>query len=117
MEDRVINMARVGVLAMLLDGDATRKEIDTFSYELSHKCGVSNHELEDSIGNIIDTYRAEGVAGNFNRSISLARELVSSLSDRSDKSIAVFTAINVLQINITPDKLKFMSSLSSLLKS
>ena len=45
MEDRVINMARVGVLAMLLDGDATRKEIDTFSYELSHKCGVSNHEL------------------------------------------------------------------------
>ena len=117
MEERVINMARVGVLAMLLDGEATDREIGTFAYELAHKCGVSNHELVDSIGNIIDTYRAQGVAGNFNRSISLASELVSSLSGRSDKSIAVFAAINVLQISITPDKLKFMNSLSSLLKS
>ncbi len=117
MEERVINMARVGVIAMLLDGEATSKEISAFAYELSHKCHVANHELIDSIENIINTYRAEGVAGNFNRSISIASELVSSLGDRSDKSIAVLAAINVLQMNITPDKLKFMNSLSSLLKS
>jgi|WetSurMetagenome_2_1015567.scaffolds.fasta_scaffold11227_7 hypothetical protein len=95
IKEKAIFATQLGVVAALVDGEATQVELDTLTAKVSERFRVNAEEVTRLAKGMIDYYTNVGIATNPGVALHFAAKSLMSLSD-FDKKIAFDIAEQVI---------------------